>query len=201
MGDVARGPSIAFGGRQTGQARGRSGRPSPAVRATRGLARGRARAIALVAAGRAGDRASAPGSGCPRRRRGGASSRRWRRWHCSARSLRARRTHRAGGALFALACLLGCTLIWVRADRAGGATLVRPRVARFAATIVRVEPLPARDATRLLLRPAGTARLPALVRLTVPTGGCPGRPNARRDDRAAARAAGAAACRRGAGRL
>jgi competence protein ComEC len=82
-------------------------------------------------------------------------------------------------ALFALASLLGCTLIWLRAERGGGAPLARPQVARFAARIVQVEPLPARDATRLLLRPAGVAGLPPLVRVTVaqqdvPTGLMPG---------------------------
>ena len=71
-------------------------------------------------------------------------------------------------ALFAIAALLGCALIWLRAERAGGAAPTRPQVARFAARIVQVEPLPARDATRLLLRPAGVAGLPSLVRLTVP---------------------------------
>ncbi len=70
-------------------------------------------------------------------------------------------------ALFALASLLGCALIWVRAERAGGAAPTRPQVARFAARIVQVEPLPARDATRLLLRPAGVSGLPSIVRLTV----------------------------------
>ena len=70
-------------------------------------------------------------------------------------------------ALFALAGLMGCALIWVRAERVDGDMLVRPRVARFAGRIVQVEPLPARDATRLLLRPAGVAGLPPLVRVTV----------------------------------
>ncbi len=167
MGDVARGPSIAFGGRQTGQDEaGPAARRRLSARLEDWLEAERGQLplwlpVGLVTGVGAWFWLPSPTAWC-----GFLSA-------MAAVALlglafgRGGRTGRAA-ALFALACLLGCTLIWVRAERAGSATLVRPRVARFAATIVRVEPLPARDATRLLLRPAGTARLPALVRLTVP---------------------------------
>ncbi|WP_419825486.1 ComEC/Rec2 family competence protein [Sphingomonas sp.] len=66
------------------------------------------------------------------------------------------------------ACLaLGCALTWWRAERPAGPRLDRPTVVRFAGEIDRVEPLPARAAVRLTLRPA-EAGLPRRVRVTVP---------------------------------
>lgn len=77
-------------------------------------------------------------------------------------------------ALFALAMLIGCGLIWIRSERMGAIGLARPQVARFTARIERVEPLPAREATRLLLHPLDPAdALPARVRLTVPEDDAP----------------------------
>jgi competence protein ComEC len=65
-------------------------------------------------------------------------------------------------ALFALAAAIGCALVWWRAERMEGLRLTRPAIVRFEARIVRVEPLPAREATRLLLTPAaGTVALPS----------------------------------------
>ena len=79
-------------------------------------------------------------------------------------------------ALFALAAGLGCGLIWWKAERAGGATLSRAEVVAFTARIERVEPLPARESIRLTLHPLsvlpGEGRaaepLPPHIRLTVP---------------------------------
>lgn len=64
-------------------------------------------------------------------------------------------------ALFAI----GCGLTWWRAERMEGVRLARPVVVRFTERIERVEPLPARDTTRLL--PIGDATLPARIRLTI----------------------------------
>lgn len=78
---------------------------------------------------------------------------------------------RAGRALaiFALAAAFGCGLVWGKAAWSGGGErLARPEVVRFAGAIERVEPLPAREAVRLLLRPAAGAGLPARVRVTIP---------------------------------
>ena len=70
-------------------------------------------------------------------------------------------------ALFALAAAIGCGLTWWRAERMEGVRLARPIMVRFTARIERVEPLPAREATRLLLRPIGDVTLPARIRLTI----------------------------------
>jgi len=166
MGDVARGPSIAFGRRQTGlSGAGAAARRRLSARLEDWLEAERGQLplwlpVGLVAGVGAWFWLPSPPAWCG--------------FLCATAAvamlgLAFGRGGRAGRsvALFAFACLLGCGLIWVRAERAGGAMLARPQVARFAATIVQVEPLPARDATRLLLRPAGVAGLPPLVRLTV----------------------------------
>ncbi|HEY0270150.1 MAG TPA: ComEC/Rec2 family competence protein [Sphingomonas sp.] len=69
--------------------------------------------------------------------------------------------------LFALAAALGCALVWARAERIGGPRLARPAIASVEARIVRVEPLPARAAVRLLLDPIAAPALPTRLRLTV----------------------------------
>ena len=56
-----------------------------------------------------------------------------------------------------LAAALGLTLLWWRAERVAAPVLARATVARFTATIERVEPLAARGLVRLTLRPAGQA--------------------------------------------
>jgi competence protein ComEC len=80
------------------------------------------------------------------------------------------RIGRAGRAvaIFALAAAFGCGLVWSKAAWSGeGGRLARPEVVRFEARIERVEPLPAREAVRLLLRPVESIALPRRVRLTV----------------------------------
>ncbi|WP_019833703.1 ComEC/Rec2 family competence protein [Sphingomonas sp. PR090111-T3T-6A] len=77
---------------------------------------------------------------------------------------------RAGRALaiFALAAAAGCGLVWSKAAwNGGGGGLARPEVVHFTGAIERVEPLPAREAVRLLLRPTKGAGLPARVRVTI----------------------------------
>ncbi|MEP9401531.1 ComEC/Rec2 family competence protein [Sphingomonas silueang] len=49
--------------------------------------------------------------------------------------------------------MLGCVLVWWRAERAAAPVLARPVVAAFAARVVGVEPQPAREAVRLTLAP------------------------------------------------
>jgi competence protein ComEC len=69
-------------------------------------------------------------------------------------------------ALSALALAMGCALVWAKAEWRRAPVLERPSVARFEALVEAVEPLPAREATRLLLHPRGDG-LPPRVRLTV----------------------------------
>jgi len=56
-------------------------------------------------------------------------------------------------AIFALAVAIGCGLVWWKAERVGAPVLARGRVATLAARIERVEPLPAREAVRVTLIP------------------------------------------------
>ena len=75
---------------------------------------------------------------------------------------------RAGRAIgwFALAATLGCALIWVRADAVASPRLSRPAIATFEADVRAVDPLVAKDAVRLTLRPRGSD-LPPTVRVNV----------------------------------
>jgi competence protein ComEC len=77
---------------------------------------------------------------------------------------------RAGRALlfFAIAACLGCGLIWVRAERSAAPRLDRPVVTELTGRILKLEPLPAREAVRLLLQPEGASGLPDRLRVTVP---------------------------------
>ncbi|WP_082457982.1 ComEC/Rec2 family competence protein [Sphingomonas sp. Leaf10] len=59
-----------------------------------------------------------------------------------------------------LLAMLGCALIWWRAERIAAPVLARPVVAAFAARVERVEPLPARELVRLTLAPIATTPLP-----------------------------------------
>ncbi len=70
-------------------------------------------------------------------------------------------------AWFAGAALLGLALVWMRAERVAAPVLARPTVARFAATILRQDRLPARNSVRLLLAPVDTPALPPRVRVSV----------------------------------
>ena len=81
--------------------------------------------------------------------------------------------HRLGRAIgcFGLAVALGCGLVWLRAERVAAPRLDRPRVEAVTGRVARVEPLPARDLTRLTVDlTADPARpiLPPRVRVNVP---------------------------------
>ena len=67
---------------------------------------------------------------------------------------------------FGLATMLGCALVWWRAEQVAAPQLARPLVTRFAASVERVEPLPARGDFRLTLAPADP-KLPPRVRVSV----------------------------------
>jgi competence protein ComEC len=81
---------------------------------------------------------------------------------------------RVGRALgwFALACLLGCVLIWARAEWLAAPRLERPRIASFEGRVERSETLVARDSVRLTLVTAATD-LPPRVRVSVPSSAAP----------------------------
>ncbi|HEX8401233.1 MAG TPA: ComEC/Rec2 family competence protein [Allosphingosinicella sp.] len=70
-------------------------------------------------------------------------------------------------ALFSLAAMLGCTLIWSKADRASAPRVERARMVAFSGTIETVQKLPAREAVRLLIRTAPEQDLPPRVRVNV----------------------------------
>ncbi|MFD1035062.1 ComEC/Rec2 family competence protein [Sphingomonas hankookensis] len=56
--------------------------------------------------------------------------------------------------------MLGCTLVWWRAERVAAPVLARPVVVAFTGDVERVEPLPARELVRLTLAPvAGSTPL------------------------------------------
>ncbi len=79
------------------------------------------------------------------------------------------RGHRIGRAIgvFALAAAIGCALIWLRAERAGGERIERPVTSEFTAAIVSVEALPARDTVRLVLERASDPDLPRRFRVNL----------------------------------
>lgn len=70
-------------------------------------------------------------------------------------------------AIFALAAMLGCALVWARSGYVAEPRLERARMAEFAAVIESVQPLAARDSVRLILRPAADAGLPTRLRINV----------------------------------
>lgn len=80
------------------------------------------------------------------------------------------RGSRAAGALawFSLFALIGCALIWLRAERVAAPRLERPQAASFTAGIVRADRLASRGQVRLLLAPADAPQLPPQVRVSVP---------------------------------
>ena len=98
----------------------------------------------------------------------------WRGWLLACAALAAAGLGFGGGgrlgraiALFVLCGALGCGLIWWRAERAATPRLERAQVASFDARIERAEPLPARQAVRLLLAPLAMPTLPARLRVTI----------------------------------
>ncbi|HEX6605107.1 MAG TPA: ComEC/Rec2 family competence protein [Sphingomicrobium sp.] len=81
---------------------------------------------------------------------------------------------RAGRALgwFSLAAMLGCALVWARAEWVRSPRLERPVVAAFEGRIERVETLVARGTVRLTLATADSA-LPPRVRVSVDSDAAP----------------------------
>jgi competence protein ComEC len=67
---------------------------------------------------------------------------------------------------FALAATLGCALVWFRANAVASPRLTRPEIAAFQADVRAVDPLVAKGAVRLTLRPR-TRDLPPIIRVNV----------------------------------
>lgn len=61
----------------------------------------------------------------------------------------------------------GLALVWLHAAWADSPVIARPVTTSFSADIERVEPLPARAATRIIVAPRGRSDLPARLRLTL----------------------------------
>jgi competence protein ComEC len=76
---------------------------------------------------------------------------------------------RAGRALgiFAFTAMIGCALIWWRAERVSAPVLARPVVASFTARVEAVDSLAASERVRLRLAPDAASGLPARVRVNV----------------------------------
>ena len=69
-------------------------------------------------------------------------------------------------AIFAFAASIGCALIWVRAGQVAAPVLAHPQMAEFTAAVETVQPFPAQEMTRLVVRPQGRA-LPPRIRINV----------------------------------
>jgi competence protein ComEC len=69
---------------------------------------------------------------------------------------------------FSLFALIGCALIWARAESVAAPRLERAQAAAFTATIVRADRLAARDQVRLLLAPDNVPNLPPQLRVSIP---------------------------------
>lgn len=67
----------------------------------------------------------------------------------------------------ALAAALGLALVWAHSSWNAGPVVARPVTTGFSAIIRSVEPLPARAATRLVLRPVARPDLPRQLRVTL----------------------------------
>jgi competence protein ComEC len=162
MGNFAGPPSIAIEARQTRRAADALGRAPSAIEAW--LEAEREQLALWLPVGLAGGVAVwflLPGAAA------------WAAFLCATASVAVAGAIPGGGrarraaAGFSLCLALGCALIWWRAERPAGPRLDRPAVVRLVGTIDRVEPLPARQATRLTVRPADPA-LPRHIRVTVP---------------------------------
>ncbi len=70
-------------------------------------------------------------------------------------------------AIFSLSALLGCGLVWWKAERAAAPRIERAQMAEFTATIETAQRLPAREAVRLLVKPVGAPDLPWRLRINV----------------------------------
>ena len=80
-------------------------------------------------------------------------------------ALKGGRAERAAG-WFGLAMMLGCGLVWARAQYVAAPRLERPRVTEFAATVERVETRTAKGDLRLTLAPADSS-LPPRIRVSL----------------------------------
>ncbi len=80
-------------------------------------------------------------------------------------SLKGGRAERAAG-WFGLAMMLGCALVWARANYVAAPRLQRPLVTEFKATVERVETMTAKGTLRLTLAPADKS-LPPRVRVSI----------------------------------
>ncbi len=69
-------------------------------------------------------------------------------------------------AIFLVAAMIGCGLIWWRAESAAAPRLTRERMMEVTATVETVQTLAAEDSVRLLVRPIGEG-LPARLRVNV----------------------------------
>lgn len=80
------------------------------------------------------------------------------------------RGSRAAAALgwFSLFAMIGCALVWARAESVSAPRLERPRAAAFTAELLRADRLAARGQLRLLLAPRDAPDLPPQLRVSVP---------------------------------
>jgi competence protein ComEC len=74
----------------------------------------------------------------------------------------------SAAAWLSLFAILGCALVWIRADSVAAPRLTRPQAAQFTAGIVKADRIAARGQLRLLLAPRGSPSLPPQVRVSVP---------------------------------
>lgn len=86
-----------------------------------------------------------------------------------ARGSRAARAMALAGAM----AMLGCLLIWWRAEQVSAPVLARPTIAAFSGRVVTVQALPARDIVRVLLMPIDAPELPRWVRVNIPLADVP----------------------------
>ena len=70
-------------------------------------------------------------------------------------------------AIFCLAAVLGCGLIWWKAERVAAPRLERERMAEFTGVIESFQRLPAKESVRLLVRPVDASDLPPKLRINV----------------------------------
>lgn len=70
-------------------------------------------------------------------------------------------------AIFSFAAVIGCALIWLRAESVAAPRLQYARMAEFEARIDTLQRLPAKEAVRLVVRPEGAPDLPTKLRINV----------------------------------
>ncbi|WP_374523861.1 ComEC/Rec2 family competence protein [Sphingopyxis sp.] len=78
--------------------------------------------------------------------------------------------HRRSGRIVAIGCaamMIGMLLIWARASWVAAPVLAQPVTTQFSARIEAVEPQPAREQTRLIVRPLRRPDLPPRIRVTM----------------------------------